>query len=509
MLLDNFDQTLVSALDTVRNNPIAATAAAAGGLAALYALYRAACPGTNVPAYKGGDPLIGVLRELGESAKTQRTHHFMEHLSRVLGPVGRFRFLWMEMYIVSDPLLAREILNDTETYGRAEPLKLLFGLLGKSTVIGIEGPEWKKHRKVISGAFTNTHLNASMPKINEVLETLFPIWDSNIAAGTPTEVYKDISTMALDALGHAVLGVDFKLLKSRMDSSIDNGRLGNAGKMMDKIMLGMQARMSGVPPIMWPYMKDGFDETVKEVRSIIEEILDAKAEALKASGERQGDLLEAMLSTTEAGVSKSDIIDDLMIMFIAGQDTSANSIVWTLMLLSQNPDKKKNLQDELDSILGKTGVPATSAQIQSMTYLDAVIKESLRLYGPLPVTERRTKKPVLLGGKWQIPAGQEVIINFRVMARDPTYFPDPEAFRPERWLDAAATRTGPPAYMPFGAGPFMCVGMRFANLNMRMALSRIIQRYDFDLVPGQSLREVFTMTMGLKNGLKLEMRRRV
>ncbi|KAJ3291551.1 hypothetical protein HK104_005975 [Borealophlyctis nickersoniae] len=504
MLLDNLDQAVAPALDALQRSPAVAILLAAGGLAALHSLYRAAYPSTNVPMYPGGEPFLGIFREVAKSAKVQANHLYFEKLSKALGPIGRMKILWLDLYLVSDPILAKEVLNDTETYGRAEQLRLLFGLLGEATIISIEGPEWKKHRKVISAAFTNSHLNASIPKINEVLDSLFPIWDAQASAGTPVEVYNDLSTMALDSLGHAVLGADFQLLKSRLDPTIDNGNLGSAGKLMDKIMLGLQKRASGLPPPFWRFVGDKLGDTIKEVRDIVEGIMEAKAEQLRLSDKREGDLLESLLLQAEAGVSKKDILDNLVLLFIAGQDTSANTMVWTLLLLAQNPDKKKKLQDELDSVLGKDGVPKTSADISSLKYLDAVIKESLRLYGPAPMSQRRAKKPALLGGKWQIPA--DATINWRIMHLDEKYWPEPLEFRPERWFDEAAKTN--PAYMPFGAGPFMCVGMRFANLNMRMALARIVQRYDFTLVPGQSLTEVFTVTMGLKHGLKLDMKRR-
>ncbi|KAJ3297508.1 hypothetical protein HK104_000410 [Borealophlyctis nickersoniae] len=510
MPLNNLDQAFAPALDALQRNPAVVILVAAGGLAmlysALYSLYHAAYPSTNVPMYPGGEPFLGIFRELVKSAKVQANHLYFGKISKVLGPIGRARTLRYEFTLVSDPILAKEILSDTETYGRAKQLRLLFGLLGEATIIALEGPQWKKYRKVISAAFTNSHLNASIPKVNEVLDSLFPIWDAQALAGTPVEVYNDLSTLALDFLGHAVLGVDFQLLKSRMDSTIDNGKMGSAGKLLDMIMLGLQRRVGGMPPIFWRFVGDKLGDTIKELRDIIESIMDAKAEQLRLSDKRQGDLLESMLLQAEAGVSKKDIIDNMVLLFIAGEDTSANTMVWTLLLLAQNPDKKKKLQDEIESVLGNDGVPKTSVDINSLKYLDAVIKESMRLYGPAPLSQRRSKKPALLGDKWQIPADHDIVINWRFMHLDEKYWPEPLEFRPERWFDETAKTN--PAYMPFGAGPFMCPGMRFANLSMRMSLARIVQRYDFTLVPGQSLTEVFTVTLGLKQGLKLDMKRR-
>ncbi|KAJ3279676.1 hypothetical protein HK104_001244 [Borealophlyctis nickersoniae] len=201
-----------------------------------------------------------------------------------------------------------------------------------------------------------------------------------------------------------------------------------------------------------------------------------------------------------------EIVDNMILLFIAGQDTSANTMVWTLLLLAQHPHVKNKLQKEIEGVLGKNGAPKSTTDVQALKYLDAVVKESMRYHTPAPITRRGCKKATVIGGKWRIPAGAELMLNNRDAMLDESYWKDAHEFRPERWFEEGAARN--PAHTPFGGGPFICVGMRFANLEMRMVLARIIQRYEFTLVPNQNLQGVLTVSLGLKNGLLLNLQRR-
>ncbi|KAJ3286229.1 hypothetical protein HK104_009138 [Borealophlyctis nickersoniae] len=506
-LPETIEETVSSTLGFLNQNPVVGGLAAVSALSGLYALYQVAFPTTNVPKHKDGLPIFGSFFKIRKYAKDQTAYLYFEKVASEVGPIGRIQLLWNDLYLVTDAALAKEITGDTERFGRSKNAVATFGLVGKSTVITLEGEHWKKHRKVISAAFTNSHLTASIAEINQTIDSLFTIWDVAAASDTPVEVYTDLSTLALEALGRAVLGVDFALLARRSPTFVSRTSNGveKAGKLLDNILAGMTRRTLAGPPSVWGFIKDGLHDDVAEMRNIVTRVIEAKQGELGKSKGGKEDLLERVLKDTE-NLPMEEIVDNMVLLFIAGQDTSANTMVWTLLLLAQHPDVKAKVQKEVEAVLGKSGVPCSIADVQALKYLDAVVKESLRIHSPVPVTRRGCKKATIIGGKWRIPAGAEFIINQRNAMLDETYWKDAHEFRPERWFEESAGRN--PAHMPFGGGPFICVGMRFANLEMRMVLARIIQRYDFTLVPNQNLQGILTVTMGLKHGLLLNLRRR-
>ncbi|KAJ3243091.1 lanosterol 14-alpha-demethylase, partial [Borealophlyctis nickersoniae] len=237
--------------------------------------------------------------------KDKTIHLYFEKVAREIGPIGRVQLFWNDLYIVTDAALAKEISGDLERFGRAKASVATFGQLGKNTVITLEGEPWKKHRKVISAAFTNSHLTASITEINQTIDGLFTLWDTSAASHTPVEIYSDLSTLALEALGRAVLGVDFALLARRSGTftgtTTSNG-VEKTGKLLDTIMAGMTRRSYGAPRSMWGFIKDGMPDALVEIREIVTRVVEAKQRELevgKTDKTGKEDLLTRVLKDTE------------------------------------------------------------------------------------------------------------------------------------------------------------------------------------------------------------------
>jgi cytochrome P450 len=202
--------------------------------------------------------------------------------------------------------------------------------------------------------------------------------------------------------------------------------------------------------------------------------------------------------------------DEAMTLFMAGHETTANTLAWTWILLSQNPAAEAKLHAELDAVLGR-GAGSRSpalADLPRLVYTDRVITEALRVYPTVWLLGREAVEPCTIGGQ-RVPKGLTLWMSQWVLHRDGRFFDEPEAFRPERWEGALARRIPRFAYFPFGGGPRICIGNSFAQMEAVLLLATIAGRYQVRLVPGTTVRPFPTMTLRPDGGVQARATRRV
>ena len=225
----------------------------------------------------------------------------------------------------------------------------------------------------------------------------------------------------------------------------------------------------------------------------------------RAEGRDHGDVLSMLLEARdEDGQPMNDlqIRDQAMTLMAAGHETTSNSLAWTFYLLSRNPDKYDKLRAEVANVLGDR--PATTADLPQLPYLDAVITEALRIYPPAWTVNREALHPFELGG-YQFPAGTRAIISQWVIHHLPDVWGDPEVFRPERWTPEFRQSLPRGAYFPFGAGPRICIGMPLAEMEARLLLATILQRFTPHTVPGWPVEPRPRVTIRMKHGIRMRL----
>jgi cytochrome P450 len=168
-------------------------------------------------------------------------------------------------------------------------------------------------------------------------------------------------------------------------------------------------------------------------------------------------------------------------LYLAGHETTSHALTWTWALLSQNPEVRARLHDELDRVL--EGRPPGWDDLPRLPYTEQVVLEAMRLYPPAFVIARRAEVDTEIGG-YPIPAGSEIVVWIFHTHRDPRWYPEPLAFRPERHAEAVAAARPKLAYLPFGAGPRACIGAQFSLLEARLVLATIAQRFTLDIAAG-------------------------
>jgi len=226
----------------------------------------------------------------------------------------------------------------------------------------------------------------------------------------------------------------------------------------------------------------------------------------RAEGRDTGDVLSMLLLARDeedgAGLTDRQVRDETMTLIAAGHETTANALAWTFYLLARNPGPRDRLLAELRDVLG--GRPPAVDDLSRLPYLDWVVTESMRLYPPAWIVNRTAIEPFELGG-YSFPAGTRVAVSQWVTHRLPEFWGDADTFRPERWDPATGQKPPQGAYFPFGAGPRICIGMPFAQLEARLVLAALLQRYVPALVPGWPVRPFPRVTLRLKHGLRMRL----
>ena len=199
------------------------------------------------------------------------------------------------------------------------------------------------------------------------------------------------------------------------------------------------------------------------------------------------------------------IRDEVMSLFLAGQETTAIALTWTWYLLAQHPEVDQKLVEELEAVLA--GRSPTVAELPRLPYVQRVVTEAKRLYPPAWTVARQTTQAIEVGGR-QIPAGTICFMSEWVIQRDGRFFDHPDKFEPDRWADGLAHSLPRFAYFPFGGGPRLCIGNTFALREVVLVLATIAQHFRLELVPGQTMTPMPVINLRPRKGAQVTLRRR-
>jgi len=240
---------------------------------------------------------------------------------------------------------------------------------------------------------------------------------------------------------------------------------------------------------------------IGQLDRILQQLIDERRAAGAAGGDFLSLLLQARDEDDGRGLSDRQIRDEVMTMFLAGHETTANALAWTWYLLGQDPAIQDRVQTEARDTLGSE--PPAATGIARLTFCDQVIRESMRLYPPAYLVGRRPIEGVTIGSHF-IPAGTNVLMSQWIVHRDPRWFDDPLRFHPDRWADGLASGLPKYAYFPFGGGPRLCIGNAFAMFEAPLVLAMIARRFNLELVTEPPVRIQPAVT--LRPGQPIEMR---
>jgi cytochrome P450 len=260
-------------------------------------------------------------------------------------------------------------------------------------------------------------------------------------------------------------------------------------------------------PTTWPTPnnKRAVHET-QFLDSMIYGIIDERK--AEADPSKHNDLLAMLMNAMDEDGSQmtpKQLRDEAMTLFLAGHETTAITLAWTWYLLSENPPAADRLFAELRDVLG--GRAPDVNDLVRLPYLLAVVNEVLRLYPAAYILARTSIAPFGIAG-YEFRENTTVLMSQWVMHRDKRYFDDPQAFRPERWLDGLEDRLPRGVYFPFGDGPRRCIGQNFALMETALATATVAQKFSFKLVPGHPVVPEPLVTLRPKHGIRMEIHKR-
>jgi cytochrome P450 len=232
----------------------------------------------------------------------------------------------------------------------------------------------------------------------------------------------------------------------------------------------------------------------------IEKALLAMIARRRAQPGARSDVFSLLMETRDnegRAMTDTELVGQASILFIASFETTTSALSWSLFLLAQHPAVMRQLMDEIESILGDA--PPHFDQLPQLPFLHWVIKESMRILPPVPYTVRVAQQQLKVG-PFEVPQETRVVASHYLTHHLPDLYPEPERFRPERWRNLNPTQY---EYLPFNAGPRICIGGAFATQVLKISLAMILQRFRFTVVPGTRINRIVAISMNPRHGLPM------
>ncbi len=431
---------------------------------------------TTVPAL-GGLPLIGNLLDF------RRDRLALQDRAVKLAPLARVSLVHVPLYVTADADLAHKVLvSDTDAYKKSAGLAFLMPLLGEGLLTS-EDPTHKRHRKLLAPAFAPKRLaNYGETMVDETLIQM-RTWHR----GRQIDLATEMMELTLGIAGKTMFGADVRSDAANVSKGLELAMHSMMDNLTSPVRLGYR----------WPLPRH---LRMKKAVAMLDDVVYRVIADGRKAGIDRGDVLSMLLlAKDDDGTMLTDtqVRDEVMTLLLAGHETTANTLTWTWYELGRNPNVLAQIEAEIKKTIG--GRRVTMEDLPSLPYTLAVIEESMRLHPPAYITGRETKREVELGGH-TLPARSIVTVYIRAVHRQAKYFTNPLAFVPERMLPEAKKLRPRHHYLPFGAGPRVCIGSHFALLEAQLVLITMIQNTKLQLLASHVVPEPL-VTLRPKGGM--------
>lgn len=405
------------------------------------------------------------------------------------GDVSRLKLGPNVVYFIVHPDAVQHVLvNNTRNYVRDEvTFREVESLLGKG-LITLDGEEWRQRRKLMQPAFLQQKLNAMTADMVAEVKVMLDRFGQAKAAGTPLDVAEETGHLALDVVNRCLLRTNVEDAAAFLDA-------------MPHLLTTIAHRSRAVlrvPDAVPTPMNQRYRKAVQTVDRIVVDTIQARRKESEQGHDLLSMLMEAKDEETGKGLSDAELRNEVVTLMLAGHETTAVGLSWTLYLLSKYPGVRRQVRAEVSQVLG--GREPVVSDLAKLTLTRAVIEEAMRLYPPAVMMFRKAVGEDKISG-FTIPAGGTIWLSPYVTHRHPAFWPNPQGFEPERFLPEEAKKQHACAYFPFGAGPRKCIGYIFAIMEMQIALAMLLQRYTVDLVAGFEPELDVGFTLRSKDGM--------
>ncbi|KAK7869160.1 hypothetical protein R5R35_006617 [Gryllus longicercus] len=389
--------------------------------------------------------------------------------------------------LVADPVFMEPLLNSTVNIKKSMNYEFLQPWLSTGLLTS-SGSKWKSRRKIITPAFHFKILEGFMDSFNSNADVLISKWKRQVG-GPEFDIFKHITLYTLDVICEAAMGVQMNFQNNQNCEYI-----ATLHKLADTIV------SRSVSPWYFPEFIFNLSpigrkqkDLIKALHSMSYKVIEQRKKDLcngkkiENSGtvnyndvgqKKRLAFLDMLLQYNEDGgnLTLEDIREEVDTFMFEGHDTTSSGLSFCLWSLAESPDCQEKAYEELFEIFGDSDRDTTTEDLGKMKYLECVIKESLRLYPSVPFFLRELNEDVKIEGI-NIVAGTTVGLSPAIMHKNPKYFPNPEKFDPERFTAENVRGRHPYAYVPFSAGPRNCIGQKFAMMEIKVLISKVLRNY--------------------------------
>ena len=419
---------------------------------------------------------------------------FVTELAR-LGDVAYFKMGGQHAYLLNHPDLVRDLLVvNAHKFVKGRALQRAKSLLGEGLLTS-EGEAHLRQRRMIQPAFHREKIKSYADSMTESASKMASEWK----AGEARDIDKEMMRLTLQIVGKTLFSANVE------DSTDEVGAaMTTLIEMFNYLLIPFSEILEKLPI---PHARR-FNRAKETLDSVIYGIINER----RKSGEDKGDLLSMLLMAQdeEGGGAMTDkqVRDECLTLFLAGHETTANTLTWTFYLLSQNTEKEIKLHEELDRVLPGGKIP-TIEDLPNLKFTESVLAESMRLFPPAWALGRLAVEEHEFGG-YIIPKGALVLLSMYVLQRDRRFWEDAEVFKPERWLHENAVKEANQKfiYLPFGGGIRRCIGEQFAWTEGVLLLATIAGKWKLSLLPEQKIGLNALMTLRPKYGMKMKIEKR-
>lgn len=413
-----------------------------------------------------------------------------------LGDVTRHDADGEPVYMLNRPDLARYVLKENGTNytkDRTPDDDMLRPLLGNGLLTS-NGAEWAAQRRMCAPAFRPSEVTRFDQVIVEAAEHLARQW----RGAASVRVDHDLTALTLTVIVKAMLGTDIGGAGEGFGRAVDavNRFIGHYVPTDDPDPADTAARYAGF----------------QRARAFLDRVTRVIIAARRTGGAGD-DLLSALLAEAHPGgtghgapaMTDAELRDQVLTIIMAGHETTAKSLTWTLYLLDRHPEAAAAVRAEIDEVL--RGRAPSAADLPALRRCRQAVQEAMRLYPPVWLISRRSVAADVIDG-YDIPAGSLVCISPWVLHRDPRYWDEPEAYRPERFDPEAAARHLSHQYLPFGGGPRICLGRHFAMVEATLVLAVLLRDLRMELAEGFPVEPEALVTLRPRHGMTMTPRPR-
>jgi cytochrome P450 len=436
-----------------------------------------------------GHPLFGNLFEI----RRDRVG-FLTTVNARHGAVARARHGIFDVLVSADADFTHEVLVEhADAFAKGYGLSVFMRPMLGNGLLTSEGSFHKKQRKMMSPAFAHRRIAEYAAAITERTARAEARWRD----GERIDLAEEMVRLTLEIVG-----------KTLFDAEVGS-EAAAVGEAITEAMKAAIGNINAIIPLP-PSIPTPRNLRARKFVAELDRVIYGLIRARRADGKDHGDFLSMLLLAQDEDdrsvMTDKQVRDEAMTIFLAGHETTANALAWTFYLLAQHPEARRRLEREVDATLG--GRAPALEDLAKLPYALAVFKEAMRLYPPAYLVTRRALRPVTIRGH-ELRKGQLVLINIVGMQRSDRYFEEPMRFDPERFLGDREKSLNKRAYVPFAAGPRVCIGNHFALMEGQLAVTTIAQRARLELPAGSARVDPEPLvTLRPKGGMPMIVRRR-